>query len=74
MASKIDKLIGRLATRSNCTGKAVISLNMGGEERLKNEICKLITVDEVIQILLDYNLECFDLPEIATKITELMKK
>jgi hypothetical protein len=72
--SKIDSLIGRLATRSNCTGKAVISLNLGGEERLKNEIYKLISADEVLEILLDYNINRFDLPEIATKITELMKK
>lgn len=72
--NKIDKLIGRLATRSNCTGKSVISLNLGGEERLKNEIYKLITVDEVMEILLDHNLERFDLPEIAKKITELIKK
>ena len=72
--NKIDKLIGRLATRSNCSGKAVISLNLGGEERLKNEIYKLITVDEVMEIFLDHNLERFDLPEIAKKITELMKK
>ena len=72
--NKIDKLIGRLATRSNCTGKAVISLNVGGEERLKNEIYKLITVDEVMEILLEHNLERFDLLKIATKITELIKK
>lgn len=72
--NKIDKLIGRLATKNNCTGKSVISLNMGGEDRLRNEINNLITVDEVLEILLDYNIDGIHLTEIATKIIDLMKK
>jgi hypothetical protein len=72
--TKIDAIIGRLATRSNCTGKAVISLNLGGYERLRNDIYNLISVDEVLEIFENYNLQRFDLLEIATKITELMKK
>ncbi|MFA6185473.1 MAG: hypothetical protein WC720_05015 [Candidatus Shapirobacteria bacterium] len=86
--SKIDILIGRLATRSNCTGKAVISLNLGGEERLKNEIYNLIDINDIFKIFFDYaetntlfnkdviciNINMLDLPEIATKITELLKK
>jgi hypothetical protein len=72
--NKIDKLIGRLATRSNCTGKAVISLNMGGEERLKNEIYKLIEKNKVINILRDYLSDEILINHLAEEIIELIKK
>jgi hypothetical protein len=71
---KIDKLIGRLATVANCTGKSVISMNLGGDQRLKNEIYKLITVDEILEIFDNFDSKIIDMREIAIEITELLKK
>jgi len=71
---KIDKLIGRLATRSNCTGKSVISMNLGGDQRLKNEIYKLLDISEVVEIIeksVSYEENSI---EIAKKIIDLLKK
>ena len=38
---KIDQLINKLKDTS-CSGKMVISLNMGGEKILKDELIKII--------------------------------
>lgn len=68
---KIDILIGRLATE-NCSGKKVIPLNLNGLARFKEEIYKLITINEVKSLLLNDEVENYD--QLAQRIIDLLKK